>query len=47
MKHLKCGHCFCKGCIDTLKEKKKSSEKLKCPKCLTKINIKDITPLYL
>ena len=47
MEHLKCGHCFCKGCIDTLKEKKKSSEKLKCPKCLTKINIKDITPLYL
>ena len=47
MEHLKCGHCFCKECIDTLKAKKKSSEKLKCPKCQTKINLKDITPLYL
>ena len=24
MEHLKCGHCFCKECIDTLKAKKKS-----------------------
>ena len=47
MEHLKCGHCFCKECIDKLREKKKSAVKLKCPKCLTKVNIKDITPLYI
>ena len=32
---LRCGHCYCKGCVQDWFEKKVDSEKLTCPTCRT------------